>query len=55
MSGGTGLLRNLDQLLAQEIGIAVHVADQPLMCVALGCGIAIEHTDVLQKALTSSP
>ena len=55
MSGGTSLLRNLDQLLAQEIGIAVHVADQPLMCVALGCGIAIEHTDVLQKALTSSP
>ena len=54
MSGGTSLLRNLDQLLSQEIGIAVHVADQPLMCVALGCGIAIEHTDVLQKALTSS-
>ena len=55
MSGGTSLLRNLDQLLAQEIGIAVHVAEQPLMCVALGCGIAIEHADVLQKALTSSP
>ena len=55
MSGGTSLLRNLDQLLSQEIGIAVHVADQPLMCVALGCGIAIEHTDVLQKALMSSP
>ena len=55
MSGGTSLLRSLDQLLSQEIGIAVHVADQPLMCVALGCGIAIEHTDVLQKALTSSP
>ena len=55
MSGGTSLLRNLDQLLSQEIGIAVHVADQPLMCVALGCGTAIEHTDVLQKALTSSP
>ncbi len=55
MSGGTSLLRNLDQLLAQEIGIAVHVADQPLMCVAFGCGIAIEHTEVLQKALTSSP
>jgi rod shape-determining protein MreB len=55
MSGGTSLLRNLDQLLSQEIGIAVHVADQPLMCVALGCGVAIEHTDVLRKALTSSP
>ncbi len=55
MSGGTALLRNLDQLLSQEIGIAVHVADQPLMCVALGCGIATEHTEVLQKALTSSP
>ncbi len=55
LSGGTALLRNLDQLLSQEIGIVVHVADQPLMCVALGCGIAIEHTEVLRKALTSSP
>ena len=55
MTGGTALLRNLDKLLARETGVAVHVADDPLMCVAVGTGIALEHLDVLQKILISTP
>ena len=55
MTGGTSLLRNLDQLLAQETGIAVHVADKPLLCVAMGCGIGLSHYAVLEKVLVSSP
>ncbi len=55
MTGGTALLRNLDKLLARETGVAVHVADDPLMCVAVGTGIALEHFDVLQKILISTP
>ncbi len=55
MTGGTSMLRSLDQLLARETGIAVHVADQPLLCVALGCGVALEHLDILQKIVISSP
>lgn len=55
MTGGTSLLRNLDQLLAQETGIAVHVADKPLLCVAMGCGIGLSHHAVLEKVLVSSP
>ncbi len=54
MTGGTALLRNFDKLLAQETGVAVHVADDPLMCVAIGTGIALEHFDVLQTVLTST-
>ncbi len=55
MTGGTALLRNLDKLLARETGVAVHVADDPLLCVAVGTGIALEHFDVLQKILISTP
>lgn len=55
MTGGTSLLRNLDQLIARETGIAVHVADQPLLCVAMGCGIGLAHFDALETVLVSSP
>ncbi len=51
MTGGGSLLRNLDTLLIDETGIPCHVADQPLMCVALGTGIALEHFEVLRKVL----
>ena len=55
MTGGTALLRNLDKLLAQETGVAVHVAETPLLCTARGTGIALEHFDVLQKIVISHP
>ena len=55
LTGGTALLRNLDKLLARETGIAVHVADDPLLCAAVGTGIALEHLDIRQKVLVSSP
>ena len=55
MTGGTALLRNLDKLLAHDTGVAVHVAETPLLCTALGTGIALEHFDVLQKIVTSHP
>jgi len=51
MTGGGSLLRNFDELLTQETGIPCHIADQPMMCVALGTGIALEHFDVLHKVL----
>ena len=54
MTGGTSLLRNLDKLLSRETGIAVHVADDPLTCVAEGTGIALDHFDVLEKVVVSS-
>ena len=51
MTGGGSLLRNFDELLTHETGIPCHIADQPMMCVALGTGIAMEHFDVLHKVL----
>jgi len=51
MTGGGSLLRNLDALMTRETGIPCHIAEQPLVCVALGTGIALEHFDVLRKVL----
>ena len=44
MTGGGSLLANLDTLLAQETGLPVNVADNPLNCVALGAGRVLEDT-----------
>jgi rod shape-determining protein MreB len=43
LTGGGGLLRNLDKLLARETGMPVLVADNPLDCVAIGTGKALEN------------
>src|SRR5450756_2856058 len=51
MSGGGSLLRGIDILLTQVTGVPCHVADNPLHCVALGTGIALEHFDFFKKYL----
>jgi len=38
MIGGGSLLRSMDQLLTQETGVPVYVADAPMACVAVGAG-----------------
>ncbi|MDE2817570.1 MAG: rod shape-determining protein [Chloroflexota bacterium] len=53
MTGGGSLLRNLDGLLTQETGIACYVADSPLICVALGTGVAMQYFDTLKRSLVS--
>ena len=44
-AGGGALLRDLDKLLAQETGLPVIVAEEPLTCVARGGGRALEMMD----------
>ena len=51
MSGGTSLLRNLDQLMTQETGVPCFVAPDPMLCVVKGAGIAIENIDLYKKSL----
>lgn len=45
LTGGGALLRGLDQLLAEEAGLPVIVAQDPLTCVARGCGMTLERLD----------
>jgi rod shape-determining protein MreB len=54
MSGGGSLLRNSDKLLTQVTGVPCHVAENPLNCVALGTGLALEHFDFFKKSLVQT-
>jgi len=45
LTGGGALLRDLDRLLAEETGLPVLTADEPLTCVAVGGGKALEMID----------
>ena len=51
LTGGGALLRGLDQLIQSETGIDVHVAEDPLDCVAKGAGAVLDHVDVLHDVL----
>jgi rod shape-determining protein MreB len=57
LAGGGALLRGLDRLLSEETAMPVHIADDPLSCVAIGTGRMLEalHEDpairrMLEKA-----
>jgi rod shape-determining protein MreB len=52
MTGGGALLRNLDRLIARETGVPTYVADDPLSCVAIGAGRALEHFQIFKDSLT---
>lgn len=52
LSGGTSLLRNLDKLLTRKIGVACHVAENPMLCTVLGTGIALENIDLYKRSIT---
>lgn len=54
LAGGGALLRGMSQLLARELGMRVHVADDPLTCVAQGTGIVLEDIDNLGDVLLPS-
>ena len=47
MTGGGALLHGLDRLLAQETGLPIHVAEDPISCVALGTGKALDSFESL--------
>lgn len=49
LTGGVALLRGLDKLLASQTGIPIHVAEDPLSCVALGCGRALDQVDAIRE------
>ncbi len=54
MSGGSSLLRNLDELFAQALGVACYVADEPLLCVAKGTGIALENLESYKRSILAT-
>ncbi|MFN8539497.1 MAG: rod shape-determining protein [Thermomicrobiales bacterium] len=51
LTGGGAMLRHLNDLLTEVTGVPCYVADDPLSCVAVGTGLALEHLDVLSDSL----
>jgi len=51
MTGGGALLRGFNQLLTKETGVPCYVADNPIACVALGAGKALENYEVIRRSL----
>ncbi|HEX8552632.1 MAG TPA: rod shape-determining protein [Abditibacteriaceae bacterium] len=49
LTGGGALLRGLDQLIMRETGIPVHIAEDPLSCVAIGTGEALDQIELLSQ------
>src|SRR5438132_1244624 len=54
LTGGGALLRGLDERLKHETGMPIHVADNPLSCVAIGSGKCLAEFEVLKRVLVSS-
>ncbi len=51
MVGGGALLRNIDRFLTKETGVPCYVAENPMACVAIGAGRALEQLDMLRKSM----
>lgn len=51
MTGGSSQLRNLDELISQATGVPCYVADEPLLCVAKGTGIALENLESYKRSI----
>lgn len=54
LSGGSALLRNLDELIAQATGVPTYVAEEPLLCVVKGTGIALENLDSYKRSILAT-
>ncbi len=52
MAGGTSTLRNLDKLTTQMTGVPCHVAEDALLCVVRGTGVAIENIELYKRSVT---
>ena len=54
LTGGSALLRNLDKMVSQAIGVPTYVAEEAILCVAKGTGIALENLDSYKKSILSA-
>lgn len=52
MAGGTSLLTNFDKLMTRETGVVCHVAEDPLLCVVRGTGVAIENIELYKRTVS---
>lgn len=51
MSGGTSLLKNFDKLMTKVTGVPCHVAEDALLCVVRGTGVALENIELYKRSI----
>ena len=51
LTGGGALLKNIDKLITKETGLPVQIAEDPLSCVALGTGKALDQEETFSNML----
>lgn len=51
LTGGTALLKNLDKLIGQSTGVPAYAADDSILCVAKGTGLALDNLDSYKKSI----
>jgi len=49
LTGGGALIRGLDKYLSDAVKLPVYIAEDPLLAVAKGTGIALDEIDILQQ------
>lgn len=54
LTGGGALIRALDERLRHETGMPIHIAENPLQCVAIGSGKCLEEFEALKRVLIST-
>ncbi len=54
LAGGTSLLRNIDKLLTQATGVPAYVADDALLCVAKGTGVALDNLEAYKRSILAT-
>ncbi len=54
MTGGTSLLRGLDQLIQENTGVETRVAEDPILCVGIGTGKSFEQMDELKEGFQNA-
>ena len=52
LTGGGALLKNIDRRFSKETGLPVHIAEDPLACVAIGTGKALDQEETFSSMLT---
>jgi rod shape-determining protein MreB len=53
LTGGGALLRNVDRMLTQDTGVPCYVAENPMACVALGAGRALDIYDAIRRSMVA--
>ena len=53
LTGGGALLKNIDKMITKETGLPVVIAEDPLSCVALGTGKALDQEEIFSTMIVN--